>query len=56
MLSYPWPGDVRELEHAIERAVLVARDRQITVPELPESLQAAVGASDVAAPPPGSLE
>ena len=56
LLSYQWPGNVRELEHAIERAVLVARDRQITVPDLPESLQAAVGASDVAAPPPGSLE
>ena len=56
LLSYPWPGNVRELEHAIERAVLVARDRQITVPDLPESLQAAAGASDVAAPPPGSLE
>ena len=25
LLSYGWPGNIRELEHAIERAVLVAR-------------------------------
>ncbi len=56
LLSYRWPGNVRELEHAIERAVLVARDRRITVTDLPEALQAAPAASDVPAPPPGSLE
>jgi len=26
LLSYQWPGNIRELEHAIERAVLMARD------------------------------
>jgi two-component system response regulator HydG len=39
LLQYPWPGNVRELQHAIERAVLVARTRQLTVGDLPESLQ-----------------
>jgi DNA-binding NtrC family response regulator len=56
LLSYRWPGNVRELEHAVERAVLVARGREITLADLPESLQAAPAASDdAAAPAPGSL-
>jgi DNA-binding NtrC family response regulator len=56
LLSYRWPGNVREMEHAIERAVLVARGREITLADLPESLQAAPAASDdAAAPAPGSL-
>jgi two-component system, NtrC family, response regulator HydG len=56
LLSYRWPGNVRELEHAIERAVLVARGREMTLADLPESLQAAPAASDdAAAPAPGSL-
>jgi DNA-binding NtrC family response regulator len=55
LLSYGWPGNIRELEHAIERAVLVARGREITLPDLPEPLQVdpSPGGS---APPPGSLE
>ncbi len=39
LLQYPWPGNVRELQHAIERAVLVARTREITIADLPETLQ-----------------
>jgi DNA-binding NtrC family response regulator len=56
LLAYRWPGNVRELEHAVERAVLVARGREITLADLPESLQAAPVTSDASAPPPGSLE
>jgi two-component system, NtrC family, response regulator AtoC len=62
MLSYPWPGNVRELQHAIERAVLVARGREITLADLPETVQHASGEAGVAgaiAPsevPSGSLE
>jgi two-component system response regulator AtoC len=62
LLSYPWPGNVRELQHAIERAVLVARGREITLADLPESLQHAApepGTSSTIAPsevPAGSLE
>jgi len=37
--SYSWPGNVRELENAIERAVIVARDRVITVEDLPEQIR-----------------
>ena len=47
---------MRELEHAIERGVLVARGREITLADLPEVLQAVPAALDAAAPPAGSLE
>ena len=62
MLSYPWHGNVRELQHAIERAVLVARGREIALGDLPETVQHAsgdVGAVGAIAPsevPSGSLE
>jgi DNA-binding NtrC family response regulator len=61
MLSYPWPGNVRELQHAIERAVLVARGREITLADLPETVQHASGepGAGAIAPsevPSGSLE
>lgn len=56
LLSYSWPGNVREVQHAIERAVLVARGREITLSDLPETVQggaASVAPSEV---PTGSLE
>ena len=56
LLSYQWPGNVREIEHAIERAVLVARGREITLTDLPEALQAVPAGADTPAAPPGSLE
>jgi transcriptional regulator with PAS, ATPase and Fis domain len=34
-----WAGNVRELENAIERAVLVAKGTEITVADLPESIR-----------------
>jgi DNA-binding NtrC family response regulator len=62
LLSYSWPGNVRELQHALERAVLVARGKELTLADLPESLQHAAaepGTSSTIAPsevPAGSLE
>jgi DNA-binding NtrC family response regulator len=62
LLGYAWPGNVRELQHALERAVLVARGREITLHDLPESLQHGGGEGGLAgsiAPsevPAGSLE
>jgi len=35
LLAYHWPGNIRELSHLIERAVLLCRDSQITVNDLP---------------------
>ncbi|HEU4522387.1 MAG TPA: sigma-54 dependent transcriptional regulator, partial [Thermoanaerobaculia bacterium] len=34
MLEYPWSGNVRELEHAVERAVLMSTGSQITRADL----------------------
>jgi DNA-binding NtrC family response regulator len=39
LLTHDWRGNVRELEHAIERAVIVARKPHLTLEDLPESLQ-----------------
>lgn len=37
-LSYDYPGNVRELKHLIERAVLLSQNNLITLKELPEDL------------------
>lgn len=34
MRRFPWPGNIRELDHAVERAVLMARGDEIRVPDL----------------------
>ncbi|PID37836.1 MAG: sigma-54-dependent Fis family transcriptional regulator [Deltaproteobacteria bacterium] len=39
MLSYPWPGNIRELRNAMERAVVIAQGKTITLDDLPTSLQ-----------------
>jgi transcriptional regulator with PAS, ATPase and Fis domain len=47
-----WSGNVRELENAIERAVLVAKGTEITVGDLPESLrEETASAIDFVIPP-----
>jgi len=38
LLSYGWPGNIRELESVIERASVLRRTDVITVAELPEKL------------------
>src|SRR5262249_49765287 len=45
MKRYAWPGNLRELENSIERAVVLAADRRIEVGHLPFHVQ------DVAEPP-----
>lgn len=34
MKKYFWPGNIRELQHAVERAVILSEDRVIASPEL----------------------
>jgi two-component system NtrC family response regulator len=36
--SHSWPGNVREFEHAIERAVLFSKGNEITLDDLPKDL------------------
>ena len=42
LLDYTWPGNIRELEHAIERACAVATGPEIEVEDLPDAVRAAV--------------
>ena len=39
--SYSWPGNVRELENVVERAVIMATKKVVTVDDLPEHLLSA---------------
>ena len=38
--SYDWPGNIRELEHTIERAVLLGKGPRISVEDLPPNMVA----------------
>ena len=38
LVNYDWTGNVRELENAIERAVIIASGRQIELDDLPEAI------------------
>jgi DNA-binding NtrC family response regulator len=47
--QYTWPGNVRELVNIIERAMLLSSGEEITLPDLPESVQFAVAEPGAAA-------
>ena len=40
LLEYDWPGNVRQLENSMERAVALTRYDQVMVEDLPERIQA----------------
>ncbi|MBI3585635.1 MAG: sigma-54-dependent Fis family transcriptional regulator [Ignavibacteriales bacterium] len=40
LYDYPWPGNIRELENAIQRATLMAEGTMITEKDLPLAVQA----------------
>jgi DNA-binding NtrC family response regulator len=43
MIDYSWPGNVRQLESAIERAILLAENDKITLEDLPTEVRQEVG-------------
>jgi two-component system NtrC family response regulator len=47
LYNHRWPGNVREFEHAIERAVLLSKGNEITLDDLPRDL---IGFSDLETP------
>jgi len=40
LLDHGWPGNIRELEHAIERALLLARGESLTLADFPPEIAA----------------
>ena len=40
LTNYHWPGNIRELEHAIERAVLLGKDARLGLQDFPPALVA----------------
>jgi DNA-binding NtrC family response regulator len=46
LLAYPWPGNVREIENAIERAVALTRHDHIVLADLPEEIARPRGRSE----------
>ncbi len=40
-VSYPWPGNIRELENLVERIVLLCRSDEVRLADLPEKLRKA---------------
>jgi len=39
MMAYHWPGNIRELENAVERAVILASTKEIVVNDLPPNVR-----------------
>ncbi len=50
LVRYDWPGNVRDLRNAIERAFLFCRDRTIGVHDLPADVAAAAAHDAIQAP------
>lgn len=51
---YPWPGNIRELHNAMERAALLSRGEVVLPEHLPNRIRAAVGPSSGAGGPGGT--
>jgi transcriptional regulator with GAF, ATPase, and Fis domain len=48
--AFPWPGNVRQLENVIERAVIIATGGTITLDELPDEVKAGPQSTDFRSP------
>lgn len=46
MLNYSWRGNVRELQHVIERAVLLSKSEKITNLNIPKNLESSLSFAD----------
>jgi DNA-binding NtrC family response regulator len=48
LLSYSWPGNVREVINVLERAVLLCEGDEITLDDLPEEITESLAAPEMA--------
>ena len=58
LVEYPWPGNIRELENVLERAVVLCDADRITIHELPfvEEVSPSLDERQLAAPLQGNLD
>lgn len=51
LLAYRWPGNIRELRNAMERAVALSPGSEIELEDLPEVITRAVSSRNITGPP-----
>jgi DNA-binding NtrC family response regulator len=56
LMNYDWPGNVREVENVIERAIILAKGKEILPQDVIQSLPAASGRPEQGAKPMEELE
>lgn len=56
MVRYMWPGNIRELQHAVESAVVLCSDNEITLNDLPEKISSFNSSSDIMIPIGSTME
>lgn len=56
LLAHPWPGNIRELQHAVEKAVILSDSNRITARELLLSRRESHSPKPAAAPAASTLE
>lgn len=56
MIRYMWPGNIRELQHAVESAVVLCSNNEITLKDLPDKISHFSAASDIVIPLGSSME
>ena len=48
--SYDWPGNIRELRNCVERMVVLARGKLLTISDIPREIVDALAGAEAAAP------
>ena len=51
LMAHPWPGNIRELENVVERAVLFCDGERLSAGDLPQEVRGDSGASTLPPPP-----